>query len=379
MTEVQAVRLGMENTDIQAKWHAQLEKARGEKQRFGLWENPSVEFSQENLDLPDGDSEENTFWLRQKINIAGVKGLERQAAEKNFEAYEKQQSINIRDWQLVLREDFYRVLASQEMLAKIESAQSHLSTIHAFTQQRADRGDASRFDVLRIEKELSIIASKFANEEAVYIASRNRLFSKIDTPVTILQGQLIPDESNFRNEIDNNYWNDHPQLLAIDSQLQGAQLSAKAAGRQNWPEVTLGVGRIDLDESSFSADGNTFSLGLTLPLFDQGRGERRIAESSYQELRADRILLLRKLKADYESALQRFQTHQNVARQLEMLSSNSERSLSGLAEASYQAGELSVMELLDAYQSDLETDQQYINTALKARCAYIQLQYLRGE
>lgn len=377
LTEYQVVQLGLENPQIQTLWQVQLEKARGELLHAGRWDNPSVEYTRENLALPGGTSAENSVWLHQKLNIAGVKGLERKAAQKNYEAKEKQQSVDIRHWQLILREAFYQTLAAQEKLTMLKQVQSRLASINNMVKQRAERGDASQFDALRIAKEWSVTVSKYASAEAQYTGLRNALLAKIDAPAEALAGSLLPDEtginSDTRPEIE--VWEAHPQLLAIDAQLQSAEFRARAAGREQWPEVTIGIGRKEVNEPDFAADGNTISLGITLPLFDRGRGEKRIAESSTRQLRAEKILLLRQLQGTYQSALQALRAHREAARQLK----GAERSLSRLAEASYQAGELSVMALLDAYQSDIETAEQFINTALEARLAYIQLQYLRGE
>lgn len=381
LTEYQVVQLGLENPQIQTQWQAQLEKARGEMFHAGRWDNPSIEYSREDLDLPSGTSEENTVWLRQKINIAGIKRLERQAAEKNYKAQQQQQSMAIRHWQLLLRKAFYQTLAAQEKLARLKQIQSRLATLDKMVKQRAERGDASRFDALRIEKELLVTVSKYASVKAKYTGLRTTLFSKIDAPLAALGGSLLPNESSLNSNTRTavGEWEEHPQILAIDARLQSAELSARAAGRAHWPEVTIGIGRKELSEADFSTDGNTISLGITLPLFDRGRGEKRIAESSAEQLRAEKTLRLRQLEASYHSALQAFHTHTEAALQLQAFSSNPEHSLSRLGEISYRAGELSVMELLDAYQSDLETVEQFIDTALEARLAYIQLQHLRGE
>lgn len=389
LTEFQVLQRGMDNPQIQAQWQAQLEKARGQMQGAGRWENPSIEYSQESLDLPSGASEENILWLRQKINIAGVKGLEREAAEANIEAQKSQQALEVREWQRVLREGFYSALAAQERLALLTAVYARLSTVSGFVVQRAEQGDASQFDALRIEAELSVIANQYASSEVKYSVLRNLLFSKIEitsqSPETsvqknqVLSGQLLPAESGVVDLFEKNTWLDHPQVLAINSSLLSAELSAKAAGREYWPEVTIGVGRREVNDPAFRASGNAVSLDITLPLFDDGRGEKRIAQSTIQELRARKTLLIRQLDADRLSAIHALATHQKMALQLKTLRADSVRSLSRLAEASYQAGELSVMELLDAYQSDLAVNEQYIDAALQARLAYIQIQHLLGE
>lgn len=389
LTEFQVLQLGMENPQIQAQWQAQIEQARGQMQHSGLWENPSIEYSQENLELPSGESAENTLWLRQNINIAGVKRLQRKAAEFDFEAQKTQQVLDLRDWRRLLREDFYTVLAAQENLLLLTAVYSRLSTLSDFVAQRAERGDASQFDALRIEKELGVIASQYANADTTYSTLRNQLFSIVERvshaqeinslQKQVLSGKLLPDAINIADLTEKNNWLDHPQILALNSSMQSAELSAQAAGREHWPELTIGIGRKELNEPEFTAKGNAISLGITLPLFDRGRGEKRIAQSAIHELQAKKSLLLRQLDAAWMSAIHTLATQQKIAGQLKALSSDSERSLSRLAEASYQAGELGVMELLDAYQADLEASEQYINTALQARLAYIQIQHLNGE
>lgn len=389
LTEFQTLKLGMANPHVQAQWQAQLETARGHVQNAGRWENPSIDYSQENLDLPAGTSEESSFSLRQEINIAGVKGLERDAAESSFEAQKSLQIMNIRDWQRVLRENFYSTLAAQEKLALLSTVYSRLSNISDFASQRVERGDASRFEALRIEKELGVIASQLASAETEYFSMRHQLFSKIDFTNSSqksfesknysLSGRLLPDVSSTHESLNKNNWLDHPEILAINSLIKAAELEAKAAGREYWPEVTIGVGRKEVNEPGFTADGNIVSLGLTIPLFDRGQGKHRIAQSTVKELQANKTLLLRQLDATWISTIHTLTTQQKSAQQLKTFSAHSERSLIRLSEASYQAGELSVMELIDAYQSDLEANEQYIDAALKARLAYIKLQYLTGE
>lgn len=389
LTEFQVLQLGMENPQIQAQWNAKIEKARAQILNSGRWENPSIEYSQENLNLPNGKSEENTLWLKQKINIAGVNGLERKAALSHFEAQKNQQLLDARDWQRLLREQFYATLAAQEKLAVLNTVRSRLTTVSDFVSQRAKRGDASQFDALRINKELSIISSQYAKVEATYTNLRHELHSKIALATQShgayslkphsLTGQLLPKESSTWDLGGKRNWLNHPQVLAIEASLEAAKLNAKAAGRGSWPEVDIGIGYKEVNEPAFSADGNTVSIGLTLPLFDRGRGEKRIAQSATHELRARKSLLLDQLNATWLSAVHSLRTHQKVALRLKSLSSDSKRSLSRLAEASYQAGELSVMELIDAYQSDLAISEQYIDTAFQARLAHIQIQHFLGE
>lgn len=382
LTESDVLRLGLNNPHIKAQLDAQLEKARGELETAGRWENPDIEYSNETMDLPGGSNDETSIWLRQKINFAGVKGLQRKAAAKTFEAQTYQQAMQRRHIQNRLREAFYKTLAAQQTATAIEQLKMRLHSISNKVAQRTARGDASRFDALRIEKELSVVSAKSASATARYTALHNALFASIDAPgdslsEQSLSGRLLPVADVAI--ADTFQASRHPQLDAMQSLSQSEELSARAAAREQWPELTLGLGRKEASESGFETEGNNISIGLSIPLFDNGRGEKHRAQSSARELKAEYALLQRKLQAAYDSALHAYQANRDAAIKLEAMTASTRHSLGTLAEASYQAGELDIMQLLDAYRSDLQTTEQSIAAALDARLAYIQLQFLQGE
>ena len=143
--------------------------------------------------------------------------------------------------------------------------------------------------------------------------------------------------------------------------------------------MTLSVGRKELSEPGIELDGNTFAVGVEIPLFDRGQGHDQVAQSRAYQLQADQAILQRQLRADVDGLKTALRSHHQSASELARLNVDEQSSLSYLAEISYQAGELTVMELLDAYQSDLATAQRLIEVSLQARLSYIQLQQLHGE
>lgn len=379
LSEEQAVQLGLANSEILSKWSAEKEYARGEMLHEGRWENPTVEFSEETLELPGGDSEEKSLWVRQKIPLAGAKRLERKAAKNRYAASEFEQEIQRRNWKAHLKTSFYQTLASQQSFDTIETICIRVKTINALVTQRAERGDASRFDAMRIRKELLVLESKKARAKIQYENQRKNLFSDIKAPEQRLEGHVLPESEKLSFSMQGFNWSDSPQLKSIDAKIKGEEYKAKAAAREHWPDLVLGIGRKELNEQSVSAEGNMISLGVSIPLFSHGTGEKLKAKGAKQNLKAEKLLQQRQLEIDLQSAISTFESHSKVALQLKNLAFSSDKSLSQLAEASYQAGELSVMELLDAYQSDLETADAYIEAALHARLALIKLQNLRGE
>lgn len=378
LTEPQAIELGMQNPQITELWQAQKDKSLGEAKHAGRFANPSIEFSQESLELPTGDSDEKTLWLRQPIDIAGVKRLERKAAQKLASAQDIEQLLTARRWQQHLRESFYQTLAAQEKLVLIKNTQTRLATLYDHIVRRAERGDASQFDALRLGKERAVIANRHATAEANFTRLQAKLLNDTQATHQLLVGQLMP-EYVATSAISDDDLLSHPQMQAIALSLQSAELRARAAGREHWPDITLGVGRKEVEDPAFSAEGNAISLEVSLPIFNHGGAEKRIAAGATRELRAQLALAHQQLKTEFQSAASNLKTHLNAAKQFKLHNTPANLTLSKLAGASYHAGEINIMELLDAYQAELETSEYFIDTALAARLAYIQLQYLKGE
>ena len=380
LTEQEVLQRGLSDPDVQRRFNAQQAQAQAQLKAAGLWDNPSLEYSREDLDLQQGTSEETTIWLRQRINIAGIHGLEKEAAKFSLTASKYNQELERRDWILRLRTAFYQTLAAQQTLSAVDRLKIRLQQLASAVQNRADKGDASRFDTLRINKEQAVIGSHYSIVHAEYGTQQSTLFALMNAPAASLEGTLLPPATPLATaDIVQ-----HPQLQALSAQQRSAQTRAKAQRRSRWPELTLGVGRKEVTEPGVDLDGNTFSVGIEIPLFDRGQGHDQVAQSQAFQLQADKAILLRQLRAKKHSLENALRSHLQSATELAILNSSEsthpeQSGLSYLAELSYRSGELSIMELLDAYQSDLATTQRLIDLSLQARLAYIQLQHLSGE
>jgi outer membrane protein TolC len=376
LTESEAVTRGLAQEDVRELLSARRDIAAGNTAAAGRWANPEIEYSRENLDLPGGESEDNFFWIRQRLNIAGVHGLERGAAERLQTAETSRTEFAEREVARDIRRLFYAALAAEEESQTINAWQSRLEELTAAVERRVAVGDASRYDYLRLARELALIRGEAFDIEADAESSRDRLFSLIGGDSAALSGTLLPPSAS--DEIAADIVADHPLLRALDAEAGSAAFSARAAAREAWPEVTVGVGRREFEEPGLDADGNLVMLGVEVPLFDRGDGKQFAAESRVRRLRAERTLTANRLAADARSVLREIEARRNAA--LLLWSGNDEpESLSGIAEAAYGEGEISVMELIDAHRADLAAQRQAVARAQAARESYIELQMLRGD
>lgn len=337
--------------------------------------NPEIEYSEETLGLAAGDSKERSLWIRQQLNLAGVHGLERDAAKRLQLAEISRNELTEREIAGDIRRLFHAALAADTELSTVLAWQSRLEELTRAVERRVDAGDASRYDHLRLQRELALIRGDAFDAQATAESARDRLFSLIGGQQTELQGSLLPPMPDMTMIAD--LVASHPLLQVLDAEAASASLSAKAAGRQSWPEITLGVGRREVAEPDFAADGNLVMLGVEIPLFDRGDGEKFAAESRARRLQAERTIVASRLAADARAILRELEAHRQAALVLQSNDTQAD-ALAAIAESAYVEGEIGVMELVDAHRTDLAAQRAAIARSHAARKSYIELQFLRG-
>lgn len=383
MTESVALERAMAQPHIRGLLEAQLEQAKGVQDSAGRWDNPEIEYSQENLDLRAGRSEETSWWLRQRLNIAGSKGLERDAGAMGVQAAEARVLLARWEWRARIRAQFYAALSEQTRAEVLDDHHRRLQNIAKMIEQRVAEGDASRYDSLRIAQALAQAQSISAEAQAEQRAEHQRLFSLVGGAPDVLTGALLPPPvesgKQMLEQSSEQTLEQHPRLKMLAALEESASLNAKAARRKAWPEISVGVGRKTLDEAGYSAEGNAIALSVEIPLFDRNQGEARRARGLAHEYAAEQALTRIRLRTERQSLQSTLAAQRESAQALWQAVTNDEDSLSSIAEASYQMGELSIMELLDAYRTELDTWQRYIESAKAARATFIQLQQLEGQ
>lgn len=375
LSEAEAVRIGLERSDFTTWLAAGRDQAEGRARSAGLWDNPEIEYSHEEANLAGGSVEDRFYWIRQRVNLAGVNGLERRSANELRDASGTRLERDRNEQAALIRHQFHEALAASRQAAVVARWHARLEQLVADLGKRARAGDASRFDVLRMRHELAALNGDRLETQAGAASALDRLFGLIEHEPFELDGQLLPP--NAQSFDPQRLAAGHPRVRALDAEIRAAELAAKAAQRQRWPEMTLGIGRRELDEPGLSASGNLFMVGLEVPLFDRGAGRAQAESAQARRLAAERQLLITRLVADINSAARQVHARRTAARDLATI--RQEESLAEIAESAYRAGEIGVLELIDAHRTELAANREGIRRALAAREAYIELQLMRGE
>lgn len=377
LTEPEAVKLGLDVPEFRDWVAASRRESRGRTRASGLWANPELEYSEESLDVPGG-STDRFLWLRQPVDIAGVNSLRREAARESEGVVEADIEAAERERRARVRTAFYDALQARRRVEATEHWHQRLAQLARAVFDRYQAGDASRFDHLRLERERVLLQGRLESARAALNAARAQLFGLLQTQARPLTGTLLPVEpaplARLRDSLGR-----HPAIRRLQSGAEADRLTARAAGREAWPDVTLGVGRRDFEEGPTSLDGNVFSVGVEIPLFDRGDGRASAARASASAKAARLSLVRAQLRVDLEATLDALRTRRAAALSLQDQLDEGGESLSEIADASYQAGELEVMGLIDAHQAELDLRLEAIDLARAARASATELMKLTGE
>ncbi|MFU8876782.1 MAG: TolC family protein [Wenzhouxiangellaceae bacterium] len=377
LTEGEAVRLGLEVAAWREWVDASMEEARNRTGATGRLANPEFEFIDESLDLPGGNTE-RYYWLRQPLDLTGRKSLERKSARVSEDVTAAGVEQVKRDRAAAIRQAFYQAIRLSRETEVIEVWHDRLGELGQAVAERVQVGDASRFDQLRIEREIKLLQGRLAMRRAGLHAARERLFGLLDRSPRALSGRLLPDEPPAAPMVMQALQR-HPEIAQLQAGAEADRLTARAAGREVWPEVTLGVGVREFADAGISETGGVFSVGIEVPLFDRGRQRRAAAEAGAGAKSAETALAIARLEAEARAVLQELQARRQAALAMRAATTDDADSLPSIAEAAYQGGEIGVMSLIDAWQTELDLNLQAIELEYAARLAAIELTQLTGE
>lgn len=379
LTETDALaRLTVDSPRVRAL-RAGIDVARVDVLAAGRWPNPRVTFDRESV----AGVTENMVTVSQPLPVTGRRGLEVDAASAMAAATSSRSADDIRRLRADLRLAFADLVAAQTRERELTAARARVLDLAGILAKRAAAGDAAGFDRLRAEREsieldadLAAAAIDRARAQGIVagflagIGDPSALIA-VDPParpataVPPLEA-LIETAATVRGE-----------LLALAHEIDAARFSRRAADRRMVPEPEIAAGT----KSSTAGGGDLGSvvtLHATIPLFDRARPERALADARGAQA-ADRLdafrLALRGQIAAWRGVL--FERRAAAERYRAGAIPGSSQ-IERIAQISYDAGERSILELLDAYRTGGVARIRQASLDAAVRQAEIELEFVSG-
>ena len=284
---------------------------------------------------------------------------------------------------------YYGLISSQRKYANSQQAATEAENFLRLSQKLENGGEVAHADVVKAQlqnqdrqrdlREAQLAMEKSRLDLAVLLFPNfNENFTVVD------DAQLAPPLMSFE-DFSHAAENRNPQLRAAHAALQASSYEVSAAKGAYLPTLTLDY-FYGIDASHFATYtdgirnlGYSATATLSIPIWNWGATRSKVVQADLKRQQAQRELSLaqRKLLADMRSL---YSEAEAARAELELLKTSAELAAESLRLTTlrYQAGEATVLEVVDAQNTLTQAQNGYADGQLRYRTALANLQTLTG-
>ena len=284
-----------------------------------------------------------------------------------------------RDVLLQLQSLFWNLVFEQARVATLEELQEHTRALTATVRRRVEKGEARPIEGTRVEIELEKVEIELESARTSNGARQGELALWLGSPpgtslVAVADLGLLPAPLDRETALAR-VRATHPALAGAQARVQALEAEIQAERRGRLPSLAI-TGFAD-DE----LDRRAYGVGLTVdvPLWNWNSGRIAQAEAQLAAGRYQSDAALRDVEADVLQAQAACQgSVQVAARFKDNVVPRSETAASTI-ERTYQVGETSLLELIDARRTLLDARRMYLSALSQARIDCSRLDIIVGE
>ena len=342
---------------------ARSEAARAAAEATGQVPNPRWEVSAGEGQTADG-SLRKTEWsvgLTIPLEWAATRGPKVDAAHAAAQAADEEARSVRQDALLRLRRLFVEIAHDDRLVASLAASSRQADELARLVRRRAESGEARPPELPRVEVEAERARLALALAEARRAVRRDQLALWLGRPVpgVVLDLARAPDVPALA-EVKDRVAAEQPRVRAARARLAAAALDLQAERNQRIPAVS--VGGYALSEVDRRAVGGT--LGVEVPVWNWNGGgvARATATEAAESSRLDvaRIEAASSLLESWSTCAQMRATAERLRGEVVPRAELA----AGKVERAFQLGEASLLEVLDARRSFLETQRETLAAEL---------------
>lgn len=356
-----AIERALAREGISARDDAARAASAAEIDVIGPRDNPSVELSREGA----GGESEYQIGVVQPIDLNGRRGSLRDAARADGLATEAEIARRRQVLVAEVRQAYVQCAAASAQLDVWQRYTEELAEAERVSTARAEAGDTAVYDVRRVRVERRAAEAQLARARGDVAADCAALASLTGIADPQVELEAITRLSSAAEP------GERADLLADERRIEAAQYRVRAAGQARLPQLAFGVGVLRRDDGIDTAYGPVVSVGVTVPLWSSGSASVRREEARAAALESELLIARRRVEAEQNAAEARLAAAREAAITAAGAREDAGR-LGTIAETAYQAGEIGVVELLDAYEAAREADLSVIALATDAALAAVE-------
>ena len=357
---------------------AAVDVARVDVLAAGRWPNPRLTIDRESV---AGITEYLTM-VSQPLPITGRRDLAVQAATASASASASRADEDVRRLRADARLAFATLVGAQTRERELIAIRDRLRELAQALARREAAGDAAGFDRLRAEREvldteadLTIAATERARSQAI-LAS---YMSGVEGPTQIVATAgspsvtAVPPLDALLTQAEST----RGELRAYRQDVEAARFALRAAERSRVPEPEVVAGT--KSSSALGGDvGSVLTVHASIPLFDRARPERALAEARATQGEARAASFVTVLRGEVTALRAAVIERREAAARYRAQALESAAQIERIGQISYDAGERSILELLDAYRLVASARTRQAALDLAVRQAEIELGFATG-
>jgi cobalt-zinc-cadmium efflux system outer membrane protein len=362
LTLEQALRLASEtNPNVRAK-EFELKAVGAGEITAGLRPNPTANFLAEQFGGASSASQtQYTINIGQPIELGGKRQRRIDSATAQTKVTTHELADLRRQIDFQVKKTFTDILVAKDALALSDQNLSALDELEKIQRIRAEKGDLSGLELLRIQVQRFAFERDAADARQALTAAKIGLRSLIGADKVTddfdAAGSLELRQSSYtQSDLYRRALDTRPDIRAAEAARNKAKADINLAKANAWWDVTPQV------EYQRIGPDNTIGFGFGLPLriFDRNQGE--IARTQADALRVDAVrdaVVIRAL-AEVDTALAAVKTERGKAEVLRDTYLPKAKQARETVEFAYRRGGVSLLDYLDAQRTYRETALQYV-------------------
>jgi cobalt-zinc-cadmium efflux system outer membrane protein len=379
LTLDEALRLFAQNSPELALARARVDEAAGLARQAGAFPNPALSGSHEPLSAPGRSYSESYVNLTQRIELPGQRGTRAQAAGRARDAALARLAADSTRLAFEVKRAWVEAALAGERRGITEGVTQVFRRASVQASDRLGQGDISRYDRRRIDVEraryenlsadATLDAAVAERALAALIAPAGEFDAATPSGMTAALPPPVAPSLLERATAQR-----RAELAAAEAEVDAARAHAALARAERLPDLTATAG---FKRQSDGLEGGFLGLSIPVPLFDRGSGGVAATDARVQAAEGVLALTRRSLDNDVRRAVD---AYRSLQRRADLLGAAERESadLLEIADVAYDAGEMELVELLDAADAHQQARAAEVRLRAQLWIAYFDLERALG-
>ncbi|MBM4395449.1 MAG: TolC family protein [Deltaproteobacteria bacterium] len=274
---------------------------------------------------------------------------------------------------------YWRLVYDRHLVSTLEETESQVARLAGLVRLRVEKGEARPTEVPRIETDLERVRLDLARARSADRADRRTFAVLLDVPepgLLVAKVELGPRrgagdlEPTVFKVMDR-----HPGLAAAQARVSAGQAQVSAERARRVPAFSVGA-FYDRDLDKDSVGG---LVQVKLPLWNWNSAAIRRAEADASAHEQSVEAAARDLRAEVATAWERCVQGQDTLDRFRQEIVPRAEATSRAVEKGFEAGEMTIVEVLDARRVLLDVRKEQLAASLEARTDCVALEVLTGD